>query len=81
MTTAILSSRGQIVIPAKLRRAAQLDVGDVMAVGYNASTKELTLKKAETLDEMADRFTAWITPGTEPLDDVTTLRNARKVRM
>ena len=81
MTTITLSSRGQIVIPALFRKKLGLRDGDQLAVELDESSQELKLKRVETLDEMADRFTSWIKPGTVPLEDTSAVYQLRKPRL
>lgn|GEM_PF-678409 len=80
IATAVLSSKGQIVIPAELRRAAKLSAGDRVEVTYSEATGEMRLRKGETIDEMAERFTSYIKPGTPPLKNASEFYRARNPR-
>ena len=70
MVTATLSTRGQIVIPADVRNAVGWKPGDKMTVVISEDASEVRLRKRETLDEMADRLSRYVKPGTPPLTDV-----------
>lgn len=82
MASALMSSKGQIVIPAELRRRADLHAGDRVEVELDDLTGELRLRKAEAPDvvvqRLADKFTAWVKPGTKPLEDPGAFYRARE---
>jgi len=80
MTTITLSSRGQIVIPADIRKRLGLNVGDQLTVEVNEENSEITLQRAESIEEMAARFTSWIQPDTPPLMDTGELYSTRDFR-
>ena len=73
MALATMSSKGQIVIPAELRRQAELNAGDRVVVDFDEAACELRLRKAASVAEQIDQLSAmvasWINPGTPPLDD------------
>jgi len=81
MTTITLSSRGQIVIPAIIRKKLNMEAGDQLTIEYDEESRELTLQRVETIDEMSARFTSWIKPGTPPLMDTRALYNTREPRI
>jgi len=81
MPTATLSPRGQIVIPADIRRAAGWQAGDQLAVSMGDDDTEVRLRKRETLDEMADRLSRYVKPGTPPLIDVHGFYEQREARV
>ena len=76
MPVAVLSSKGQLVIPAELRRRADLEAGDRVVIDFDEASSELRLRKAETVADRIDRLVAmtstWIKPGLEPLADPRT---------
>ena len=56
MNTAILSVKGQIVIPKEIRQTAQLSVGDEFAMSYvngEIRLRPLVTKKSVSLDQVA----------------------------
>jgi AbrB family looped-hinge helix DNA binding protein len=56
MNTAILSVKGQIVIPKQMRQAAQLSVGDEFSISYvngEIRLRPLDTKKNVVLDQVA----------------------------
>jgi len=81
MSVATLSTRGQIVIPVDIRHIVGWQPGDevVVTVGQNASEVRLTRK--ETLDEMAERLSRYVKPGTLPLTDVHAFYDQREPRL
>ena len=80
MATSVLSTRGQIVIPVEFRKRAGLSAGDSLLIEFDEDSQELRLKKAETIDEMVERFTAYIAPGTPPLQNASALYRQRSPR-
>jgi len=81
MPTATLSTRGQIVIPAEVRQAAGWAAGDQVTVTISPDQREVTLRRKETLDEMAARFATYVKPGIPPLIDVHGLYDQREPRL
>ena len=81
MTTATLSTRGQIVIPAEIRNLVDLKPGDKLTVDVSDDASEIRLRKKETLDEMADRLSQYVKPGTPPLLDVHGYYDQRPPRL
>lgn len=77
MVVARMSSKGQIVIPAQIRRQVGLSAGDAVVIDTDESGTELRLRKAE----MADRFTAFLTPGTPPPVDASAHYRTRRPRV
>ena len=80
MPTATLSSRGQLVIPAGVRELVGWRPGDQVSVIVSPDATEVSLRRKETLDEMADRLSRYVRPGTEPLLDVHGLYQMREPR-
>jgi len=85
MPTAVLSSKGQVVIPAELRHKVDLNTGDRIIIDFDESTKELRLRKAqsvaEAIDQLSAKVASWIRPGTEPLDDPRAFYRTREPRI
>ena len=81
MTTITISSRGQIVIPAHIRKKMNLSAGDQLSVDFDEDVQEVTLQRVESIDEMSKRFTSWIKPGTPPLINTREVYNQRKPRI
>ena len=70
MSVTTLSTRGQVVIPAEVRATVGLTAGDKITVTVSNDGLEIRLRKQETLDEMAERLSQYVKPGTPPLLDV-----------
>jgi AbrB family looped-hinge helix DNA binding protein len=68
-----MSSKGQLVIPATLRRRLDLASGDRVIIDLDEEAKELRLRKAvpvaDQVDQVSTQVAAWISPGTAPLAD------------
>ena len=82
MSVATMSSKGQIVIPAQLRREAELRAGDKVVIDFDEATRELRLRKAESVTQQIDTISAqvasWIKPGTPPMADPRTFYRTRE---
>ena len=81
MPTATLSTRGQIVIPAEVRRATGWKPGDKVSMVVSPDGKEVQLNKKETLDELSERLSRYVKPGTPPLTDVHGFFEQREPRL
>ncbi|MDR0284739.1 MAG: AbrB/MazE/SpoVT family DNA-binding domain-containing protein [Propionibacteriaceae bacterium] len=84
MPIAVMSSKGQIVIPAEVRQAADLNSGDRIMVDYDPASQELRLRKTpsagEVIDELSAKVGSWISPGTVPLTDPRAFYRTRAPR-
>lgn len=81
MLTATVSSKGQVVIPAELRRKLGLRPGDTVVFDAGADEHEAVIRRREGWDELSARFGSWIKPGTPPLEDVHGLYETREPRL
>ncbi|MDR2975188.1 MAG: AbrB/MazE/SpoVT family DNA-binding domain-containing protein [Propionibacteriaceae bacterium] len=78
--TATISSKGQVVVPAQLRRQLGLHPGDTVSFEDTDSGQAVTMRRRETWDEMSTRFHSWIAPGTPPLEDAHGFYDTREPR-
>ena len=81
MLTATISRKGQVVIPAELRRQLGLNPGDTVVFDAGDDHSEAVIRRRENWDEMSARFHSWITPGTPPLEDVHDFYETRQARL
>jgi AbrB family looped-hinge helix DNA binding protein len=83
MAVAKMSSKGQIVIPAAIRREAGLEAGDAVIIDFDAASREVRLRRSESIIEIIERIaeygTSLIKPGTPPLLDVSTFIEENRV--
>jgi len=79
MLTATLSSKGQVVVPARLRRNLKLRAGDTIV--FTEEPGRVVLQRRESWDELSERFNSWIKPGTAPLEDVHGFFDQREPRL
>ncbi|MDR0849162.1 MAG: AbrB/MazE/SpoVT family DNA-binding domain-containing protein [Propionibacteriaceae bacterium] len=78
---AVLSSRGQFVIPAEIRQAAGISPGDRLLVDYDEATGQIQVSKKESMREMSDRLSRLIKPGIPPLEDIHGFYDTRPPRL
>jgi len=76
-----LSSKGQLVVPASIRKQARISTGDQFSVRYDETSQEIRLKRTKTIDEQADHFTSFIKPGTQPLENASEFYRQRAPRL
>jgi AbrB family looped-hinge helix DNA binding protein len=69
MAMVTISSKGQIVVPAKVRKAAGIELGDKLIVDFNDEAGEVRIRKAEGIEALAERFTGYLPKGKAPLMD------------
>lgn len=81
MVTATLSTKGQVVVPAELRRQLDLKPGDLVVFELTEDKSAVLMKRKETWDELSQRFHSWIRPGTAPLEDVHGFYETREPRL
>ncbi|MDP2369740.1 AbrB/MazE/SpoVT family DNA-binding domain-containing protein [Rhodoferax sp.] len=76
METATLSSKGQLVIPRKVRESANLSAGDAFAVVYAQGEIRLRplaqTKAGSTIDAVAGCLAKTTSPRLKPLSDAQT---------
>jgi len=75
-----ISSKGQVVIPAKLRKRARLEKGDRIVFEYRDTDDRIEMYKLESIDEIADRLTSFIKPGKLPLENTSEFYATRDAR-
>lgn len=64
-----LSSKGQITLPATVRRKLGLKQGDRLEATVDAKTRRVTIKPVETIDELSERVSGYAKPR-DPVMDV-----------
>jgi len=78
--TVTLSSKGQVVIPAKLRKQARLKKGDRIVLEYREAENRIEMYKPESIDEIADRLTSLIKLNKHPLENTAEFYTTRDSR-
>jgi AbrB family looped-hinge helix DNA binding protein len=81
MPTVTVSTKGQVVIPAEVRRQLGIRPGDVLSFEVDAERGSLVMSRQPPLSEMRERFSSWIRPGTPPLTDPSELYETREPRL
>jgi AbrB family looped-hinge helix DNA binding protein len=77
--TVTITRKGQTTIPAPLRHKLGLDAkGGILDIRFDESRGELVISKPLSIDELSKKLTAYIKPGTKPLDDVDSYYQANR---
>jgi bifunctional DNA-binding transcriptional regulator/antitoxin component of YhaV-PrlF toxin-antitoxin module len=76
-----MSTKGQVVVPIRVRRQAGVRPGDVLAVEWDAADGRIALRRLEPLEEVSARVSAHIPPDTAPLTDASALYQRRRPRL
>jgi len=81
MSTAVISAKGQLVIPAEIRRITGWKSGDRVSVTVAKDASVVEIKKKETPAEMSARLSKLRKPGIPPLIDVHQFFDTREPRI
>jgi bifunctional DNA-binding transcriptional regulator/antitoxin component of YhaV-PrlF toxin-antitoxin module len=69
--TITITSRGQTVIPAELRRKLGVGrEGGVLSIAFNERTGQAVISKPLSVAELSERATRRIKPGTQPVTNI-----------
>jgi len=78
-TSLTITSKGQTTIPAPIRQKLGLDKGGgVLQMRFDASRGELVITKALDIDELSEKLSGYIKPGTAPLVDIDAFYQANR---
>lgn len=71
--TITITSKGQATIPAPYRRKLGVGAkGGTLDIRFDESKGELVIAKPLSIDELSDKLSSYISPGTKPLLEVDT---------
>jgi AbrB family looped-hinge helix DNA binding protein len=76
-----MSTKGQVVIPAEVRREAGFAPGDVLLVEAREPGGPVVITRRESLEEVSARVSKRIPPGVPPLLDASALYETRGARL
>ncbi len=80
-TMLTITSKGQTTIPAPIRHKLGLHkAGGMLQMSFNEDRDELIISKPLNVDELSDKLSAYIKPGTTPLTDVDAFYQANRKR-
>lgn len=65
-----MSSKGQITLPAEVRKFLDFKQGDELSYDINAKAKSVEIRKVLSIDELSAKLSKYIKPGTKPLLNV-----------
>lgn len=68
--TITITSKGQVTLPAQARKAMQLKDGDKLLFSYNSESQMATIAKPLSIEELSERISRHIKPGTKPVLNV-----------
>lgn len=57
-------------MPAQARKELDLHQGDSLEVSYDQQTRSLRLKKPVSIDELSQKASSYIKPGTPALENI-----------
>ncbi len=78
-TILTITSKGQTTIPAPIRRKLGLDKsGGQLEVTFNENKGELVISKPLGIDELSQKLSGYIKPGTQPLTAVDAFYQAHR---
>lgn len=76
-----ITRKGQTTIPASFRRKLGVGkTGGVLQASFDENKGEITISKALSINELSNKLSAYIKPGTPPLTDVDTFYQANRER-
>ena len=79
--TITMTSKGQITLPARVRRAMALHKrGDKLMLDFSPASQQVVLSKPVSFEDIQARAKQYIKPGTTPLADVDFFYNTREPR-
>jgi hypothetical protein len=58
-----------------------IGTGDQLVVSAKPGSQTITIRKHESIDEMAERFSKFIKPGAKPLMDASAFYQSRKPKL
>jgi antitoxin PrlF len=70
MSTATITSKGQVTLPVEVRRELGFNDGDKLTFSVNPVMKTVEVKKVMTIDELQAMVQSMIKPGIKPLENV-----------
>ncbi|MFZ1361281.1 MAG: AbrB/MazE/SpoVT family DNA-binding domain-containing protein [Candidatus Saccharimonadales bacterium] len=73
MKTVTLTSKGQITIPAEVQRLLGLKQGDKLDVTVNPVTRNISLQRPMTVDEVTALGSSFVKSGTAPVENTREL--------
>ncbi|MDR0481570.1 MAG: AbrB/MazE/SpoVT family DNA-binding domain-containing protein [Cellulomonadaceae bacterium] len=79
MNSVVLSSRGQLVLPASVRRLMGLHAGDRIAVSLVEDGGAAVLRRQPTIDEICETTARFGRQDKEPLEDTRAFFESRPV--
>ena len=80
-TTLTVTSKGQTTIPAPIRHKLGLNkAGGVLQMSFNEDKDELVISKSVNIDELSNKISGYIKPGTKPLVDADAFYQANRQR-
>jgi bifunctional DNA-binding transcriptional regulator/antitoxin component of YhaV-PrlF toxin-antitoxin module len=66
-----MTSKGQFTLPVAVRRELGLKkAGDTLTLDFDKSSQKATIYKPVTIEELSERISSYIKPGTEPVLNV-----------
>lgn len=80
-TSITITSKGQVTLPAYVRRQMGVAEGGVLQVDFDESRLRLVVTKPVSFEEIQAEAAKYIKPGTPPLMDVSQYYETRKPKL
>lgn len=80
--TITMTSKGQITLPAQVRRAMALHTrGDKLMLDFSPASQQVVLSKPVSFADIQAKARQYMKPGTTPLMEADAFYNAREPRL
>lgn len=76
-----VTSKGQVTLPAAIRRQLGVGKGSVLEVDFSEASKRLVVTKPVSFAELRQRSARYFKSGTKPILDVDAFYNTREPRL
>ncbi len=80
-TSITITSKGQVTLPAYVRRQMGVADGGVLQIDFNEHQQRLVVTKPVSFEDIQAEAARYVKPGTKPLKDASGFYNAREPRV
>lgn len=80
-TSITVTSKGQVTLPAKIRRQLGVAQGGILEVDFHEVSKRMVVTRPVSFEELRKESARYLKPGTKPLVEVEGFFNTREPRL